>query len=62
MQKAQGYSNTRTYDLVLTAILIALVFVATVFLNIKLPIGANGGLIQLRTAMLFLAFILFGPK
>ena len=40
MQKAQGYSNTRTYDLVLTAILIALVFVATVFLNIKLPITA----------------------
>lgn len=62
MQKAQGYSNTRTYDLVLTAILIALVFVATVFLNIKLPITANGGLIHLGTAMLFLASILFGPK
>lgn len=62
MQKAQGYSNTRTYDLVLTSILIALVFVATVFLNIKLPITANGGLIHLGTAMLFLASILFGPK
>lgn len=62
MQKTQGYSNSRTYDLVLTAILIALVFVSTVFLNIKLPIGANGGLIHLGTAMLFIASILFGPK
>jgi len=62
MQKTQGYTNSRTYDLVLTAILIALVFVSTVFLNIKLPIGANGGLIHLGTAMLFIASILFGPK
>lgn len=42
--------------------LIALVFVATMLLNIKLPISANGGLIHLGTAMLFIASILFGPK
>ncbi|MER1985274.1 MAG: ECF transporter S component [Solibacillus sp.] len=54
--------TTHTFDLALTAILIALVFVATFFLNIKLPIKANGGLVHLGTAMLFIIAILFGPK
>jgi uncharacterized membrane protein len=64
MQKTQSYSNTRpkTFDLILSALLIALVFVATVFLNIKLPITANGGLVHLGTAFAFIASILFGPK
>lgn len=52
----------KTMDLMIVAMLIALVFVATVFLNIRLPIAANGGLIHLGTAMLFIASILFGPK
>ena len=42
--------------------LIALVFVSTSLLNIRLPIAANGGLVHLGTAMLFIASILFGPK
>lgn len=42
--------------------LIALVFVATMLLNIKLPISANGGLVHLGTGMLFIVSILFGPK
>lgn len=49
-------------DLIITAMLIALVFLSTFFLNIKLPIAANGGLVHLGTAMLFIASILFGPK
>ena len=57
-----GYSNLRTFDLIITAMLIALVFVATLTLNIRLPIAANGGLVHLGTGMLFLASILFGPK
>ncbi|WP_332645201.1 ECF transporter S component [Lysinibacillus sp. 54212] len=65
MQNIQSQSftklRTKTLDLVITAILAALVFVATVFINIKLPIG-QGGLIHLGTAMLFIAAILFGPK
>lgn len=63
MQKLESYSHTqtKTFDLIITSLLIALVFVSTVFLNIKLPIG-NGGLIHLGTAMLFIASILFGPK
>ena len=55
-------SRTRTFDLVISAMLIALVFVSTSFLNIRLPIAANGGLVHLGTAMLFIISILFGPK
>lgn len=64
MQKTQSYTNSssQTFDLIITAMLIALVFVSTVFLNIKLPITANGGLVHLGTAMLFIASILYGPK
>ena len=42
--------------------LISLVFVATLIINIKLPITANGGLVHLGTTMLFIVSILFGPK
>ncbi|MCM3006526.1 ECF transporter S component [Priestia koreensis] len=63
MQRTQGYaSNTKTFDLIITAMLIALVFVATFFINIRLPITANGGLVHLGTGMLFIASIMFGPK
>lgn len=58
----QSYTKTRTktFDLVITAILAALIFVATM-INIKLPFG-QGGLIHLGTSMLFIAAIIFGPK
>ena len=64
MQNTQSYSSsrTKTFNLILTALLIALVFVATQLLNIKLPFASNGGLVHLGTAMLFIASILFGPK
>ena len=70
MQKTQNMPDTQSYakpgnktlDLIMTAMLVALVFIATVFLNIKLPISANGGLVHLGTAMLFIASILYGPK
>jgi hypothetical protein len=39
MQKAAPYSSTRTRQLVITAMSIALVLVATLFINIKLPIA-----------------------
>ncbi|ARJ39001.1 ECF transporter S component [Sporosarcina sp. P21c] len=63
MQKTQSYpaQRTKTFDLILTSMLASLVFVATLLLNIKLPLG-NGGLIHLGTAMLFIVSILFGPK
>jgi len=64
MENTQRYSKSKqkTFDLIITSMLVALVFVSTVFINIKLPITANGGLVHLGTAMLFIASILFGPK
>lgn len=65
MQTIQSRSytkpRTKTFDLVITSILAALVFVATMFINIKLPFG-QGGLIHLGTSMLLITSILFGPK
>lgn len=61
MQKSTSYANPRTFDLIIQSMLIALVFVFTL-VNIKLPIAANGGLVHLGTAMLFIISILFGPK
>jgi uncharacterized membrane protein len=63
MESTQSYAKTgqKTTDLIMTAMLIALVFLAT-FINIKLPIKANGGLVHLGTTMLFIGAFLFGPK
>ena len=55
-------SKTSTRDLVETALLIALVFVATRFINIRLPISSNGGLVHLGNTMLFISSIVFGKK
>lgn len=64
MNHTQSYAKTsqKTLDLIMTSMLAALIFLSTFFLNIKLPISINGGLVHLGTAMLFIASILFGPK
>jgi uncharacterized membrane protein len=49
-------------DMVVTSLLIALVFVATSFIKIRLPISLNGGLIHMGNSMLFTAAIVFGPR
>lgn len=55
-------SKNKTFQIILSAMLISLVFVSTLFLNIRLPIAANGGLVHLGSAMLFIISIIFGPK
>ncbi|HSQ88201.1 ECF transporter S component [Romboutsia sp.] len=55
-------SKMSTRDLVETALLIALVFIATRFINIRLPISSNGGLVHLGNTMLFISSIVFGKK
>ncbi len=57
-------TNTREYIKFITigAIGIALTFVATAFINIRLPIVANGGLIHLGNVVLFVMAVLFGKK
>ncbi len=54
-------SRSTTKELVITGLSIALVFVATCFINIRLPIG-QGGLIHLGNVPLFLVAIIFGKK
>ena len=58
--KARSKFNTK--DMVETALLTALVFVATAFINIRLPIAASGGLVHLGTAMLVIASVVFGKE
>lgn len=60
--EATAKQKFTTKDLVETSLLIALVFVATKFINIRLPISINGGLVHLGTAMLFISAIVFGSK
>ena len=55
-------SNDTTKILIINALFIALTFVATMFINVRLPIVGNGGLIHLGNIPLFLAAFLFGKK
>lgn len=48
--------------LTLTALFIAMTYVFTAFINIKLPIASNGGLVHLGNVPLFIGAILFGKK
>lgn len=57
----QRKAQNKTFDLIITALLIALIYVSTVFINIPLP-GAKGGLMHLGTTMLFIIGFLFGPR
>ncbi len=52
----------KTKDMVQTALLTALVFVATYFIRIQLPIMASGGLVHLGNIMLFAIAIVFGKQ
>ncbi|WP_050184304.1 ECF transporter S component [Domibacillus robiginosus] len=54
--------TTKTKVLVVNALFVALTLVATMFINIKLPIMGNGGLIHLGNVPLFIAAFLYGKK
>ncbi len=54
--------KTNLRELTLNGILIALVFIATYFIQIRLPISANGGLIHAGNIALFTIAIIFGKK
>lgn len=60
--ETKNISKFKTKDMVQTGLLTALVFVATYFINIRLPIAASGGLVHLGTAMLFISSIVFGKE
>ena len=48
--------------LTITAVFIALTYVFTAFVNIRLPIAANGGLIHLGNVPLFIGAMIFGKR
>ena len=62
MTEKVAVSKASIYFLSVTALFIALTYVFTAFVNIRLPIAANGGLIHLGNVPLFIAAILFGRK
>jgi uncharacterized membrane protein len=55
------YKN-KSKTLVINALFVALTLVATMFINLKLPIMGNGGLIHLGNVPLFIAAFVFGRK
>lgn len=55
-------TSSQTKTLVINALFIALTLVATMFINIRLPLMGNGGLIHLGNVPLFLAAIIYGRK
>ena len=58
---AQNESR-KIQSMVVTALMIALTYVATWLINIRLPFMGSGGLIHLGNVPLFIAAILFGKK
>ena len=58
----KGRSSIAIRSITMDGLFIALVFVATMFINLRLPIAANGGLIHLGNVPLFLAAIIFGRR
>ena len=47
--------TSQVYFLTVTAVLTALTYIFTAFINVRLPIAANGGLVHLGNVPLFLA-------
>ncbi|WML58543.1 ECF transporter S component [Neobacillus sp. PS2-9] len=54
--------TTKTRVIVINALFIALTLVATMFINIRLPLMGNGGLIHLGNVPLFIAALLYGKR
>lgn len=62
LTRQQEWERSKVLFVVITAIGVALTYVFTAFVNIRLPIGGNGGLIHLGNVPLFIFAILFGKK
>lgn len=64
MQKRirKAEEGTEIRELTVTALLTALTYLFTAFVNVRLPIAANGGLIHLGNVPLFLGAMLFGRR
>lgn len=61
-EKSITATSINIQALTINALCIALTFLATAFINVRLPIVANGGLIHLGNAVLFTVAVLFGHR
>lgn len=55
-------THNNVKEIAVSGLLIAMVFIATMFINIRLPISINGGLIHFGNVILFTVSIFFGRK
>ena len=62
IERSETQRRSNTYMLIINALFIALTFVATWQINIRLPLMGQGGLIHLGNIPLFLAAFLYGRK
>lgn len=62
MSTMQNTRNSKTYELVIDALFIALTLAATWLINIRLPFMGSGGLIHLGNVPLFVGAMLYGRK
>lgn len=58
----QVFEESHVKFMTITALAVALTYVFTAFVNVRLPIMANGGLIHLGNVPLFIFAIIFGKK
>ena len=62
MIQTEKQKKPDTKTMALAAVFTALTYVFTAFINIRLPITANGGLIHLGNIPLFIGAVVFGSS
>lgn len=62
MEETVKKAKNKTYELVIIALFIALTYVATWLINIRLPLMGSGGLIHMGNVPLFVGAMIFGRK
>lgn len=59
----ESISRSKTLEITMAALFIALTYVATAFINVRIPfLAANGGLIHLGNIPLFVAAAIYGKR
>lgn len=62
MEKTEKKNIHQIHFITVTAVFVALTYIFTACVNVRLPIAANGGLIHLGNIPLFVGAIIFGKK
>lgn len=62
VSEAKGKPISATRELTLMGLLVAVVFVMTYYIQIKLPVAVNGGLIHMGNVALFTVALVLGKK